>query len=353
MPQRVYLVPTNNRTIAAVTRLVSRSTEQAEEAWKFIRTAVARHQRIAFLSRSFAAGMANNVVPEPGTASFETITVTRPYFATSSSYEDAARVIGEVCTATDENDAFPIFQEETRRVGKGWLGRKIDDRDHGEGTMWMDFRVAVGGLRAMRYCYQQQMNYSTETLRKLTANPEFHMWPVNLNDTLDLPTGKIPAQYGRALGEFTVKLLSLTEPTWCLGKDYWVGRLASYKLNMMDKIKLGKFQDDIVKLGRNPAEALRDASLPGFEYGFDKSCPPNSTGLYLPESSAATLLDIIQTRRALWEQMTRTVTGCKPEETPVLIGAVEEAMVWAKLNGRSFIEVDEIPGRYGGRSPAG
>ncbi len=153
----------------------------------------------------------------------------------------------------------------------------------------------------------------------------------------------------RALAGPHTRAAGLAGPSWWLGRNYWIGRLAGAELAGDDEARLGPLQDLAIEASWNPSHLFEEVSPPGAEAGFSVTCPAYQTGLLFPQESCQTLLASLHAQRGMWTELGRLVAGYAVDEVIGLQQMVEEALEYGAQMEGFLLEGDEIVGEAGTR----
>jgi len=350
MAQRVYLIPIRPELISAFVALVKAPPAHEEEIWKKLEQYSMRQRKLAELSRYYARGLTE--------AKFEAIgrdidyyeyTASRPYLVTGATAEAAVSAVRQLRQARNAAEANTVFEAQVRALADLWSAPAADDAAEGSPeTHWLGLRETVRQLKEMKSCFHARRPFTTQMLKQeLMDGTDLPVMNLDESVTTEIATGEIPRHYGDLLGNTFGRVAGLSEPTWWLGRNYWLGLLAFSNLGMLQKMKYGKVQKAIADHATSPATLFGDIALPKFESGFDLRCPAYSTGLYFGPHKVASLLAALQQSRKDWEELTALVTGYPGELTAGMVRMIEEALMLAASENHGLLEGDELVGSYG------
>jgi hypothetical protein len=158
--------------------------------------------------------------------------------------------------------------------------------------------------------------------------------------------------YGGLCSYTLARVAAYCEPTWWLGRNFWVGLLLTARFGIRGLFGVRRprhVQELIAQHSASPAAVLEEIAVPGFGAGMPELCEGYSTGLYFAPTVITALLASLRSDGDAWATLAREVTGYPPEGTRQLLQMVEEAFVWAESNSVGLIEADEVVGAYGYR----
>jgi len=172
---------------------------------------------------------------------------------------------------------------------------------------------------------------------------------LSLSREVSISLDEIPEEYGALLGATFGRIAGMCEPTWWLGRNYWIGLMCYSRLGILARMRFANLRNSLSCLGDTPAVLFQEARMAGFEDGFDLCCPGYSTGLLFAADRVDALYELFCSRRDRWEQLSVAVTGYGSRDVRNLMRMVEEALLWASREGCGLLEGDELVGGLGYR----
>jgi hypothetical protein len=351
MAQRVYLIPIKQELVLAFNAMLRASPSQEDEIWKRIRKYAMRQMKLASLSHRWARGLSEAKFAAAGRLDeYYECTATRPYFITAKEPGDVAAIVTALRSCRNEQEAAAIFDEQAKAFGNMWSPPEEDRVESSPDEEWQALKRNVQKLKQMNLRFQERRPFTIEVFKTATLEgTDLQVMSMDETEPQEIPWSQIPTHYAQLLGSTLGQVAGLCEPTWWMGRNYWIGLLCFSRLGVVQKLKYGKLQKRILDLSANPAVLFPNTGMLDFEKAFDLTCPAYSTGLLFGGDKMAPLLESLQQSRGEWEQLSAHITGYTPIQVSKLVNRIEEAVLWAKSENCALLEGDELVGGLGYR----
>jgi len=356
MAQRIYLIPIKSELISAFAHLFQVPESEEEPIWQKLESYAQKHQKLSDLSRAYASGLDATKMEKTGKLWEHGLwTAMRPYFITTPSAEETVAVVRRLRNCGNLREANSIFNEQAQRAGGLWARPENATPSPGpHADNWRRMRERVTTLKKMRSCYAGTGTF-TATVPKIMADPDSGMQFMTPGETEKkmLSRTELPAHYGSLLGSTIGTLAGMLEPTWWLGRNYWLAALRDLPVpdDVKGKARMTAFQSTLGNAGRHPSVFLHRIGLPGFQKGLDDAVPTYNIGLFLSADKIEGMLPTFQTYGYEWCLISWGLMGFahSPEIAECLVQNVQEAFLWASSEKCGLVEGDDLVGSYGAR----
>jgi hypothetical protein len=352
MAQRVYLIPIKPELTAAFCTLVRAPAAREDELWERLRRHASRQATLSALSCERARGLDLKKFIQVGRENdFYEYSNSRPYCVTGAAAVDAVKSVKALRACRNAAEAAALLDAEMQALGPLWAPpENVDELHESTAGAWHTLQEEVQRLKQIRACFKAGQPFSIRVLKELEMEGSgLRAFDADESEEREIACAHLPALYGRSLGSALGRLAGLCEPTWWMGRNYWIGLLIHTRLGTLAKVKYSKLCKRIAAAADSPASLFADVALPGYAAGLSLSCDAYATGLYFAPAHIGPLLASLQEQRSDWEALSAQVTGYTPDQVAMIVRMVEEALWWAHDEGCGLIEGDELVGCFGSR----
>ena len=352
------MIPVRPTTVRAYLDMVTAATDaEVDSALSALRADAVRHLRALEASRRFANALDPKAFDAAGRGFDHGLyTACRPYMFTAPQQE-AAGVVSRLVGAPTDEALFSLLEREFepvhafRRSEVGLpISRSPLDLSRYD-SEWNQVRTDLHLARALRQAIRDGRPYAIEAHDRepfgegmVVLSQDTHM------ETIEGET--LAQEYGVVLGSTFGRLAGLSEPTWWLGRNYWLGLLLTEDLGRLASWfsrPQFRFQKSLLTFGTNPARLFLDVGAPGFEKGFPIVCEGYSTGLYFPPEAVRPFRSCLAQFASDAVALGVRASGYEASIVANIHSLVFEALDWAEAEGCGLLEGDELVGAYGER----
>lgn len=352
MVQRIYLIPVRRELVDLFVALVTHLAEACDGLWQRLAVYSAPHRRASNISRRLLRGIDASSCARAGlAATYRLAAETRPYLITEPTLTATVALVDKLLLPSGDDDSVErVLREQLQALSTAYDANREEEVDDAEA--WRAARERLKLVRALRAAARAGQGC------RLPAKPA-EAKPRRRDDVLPddigapqfetLAPAEVPARFGRELLTLFGRVAGLCEPSWYLGRDYWLGSLAIEPLEQAQATRYTAFRDGLL-CGAQPAGAiLAKAGAPGYEKGVPRLCEHQTTGLYWPASAVPDLLSLLGKHRQAWTALGALLTGYTPEALQACERPVAEALSWVKRHDCGLLEVDDLVGQEGFR----
>jgi hypothetical protein len=352
------MIPVRPTTVRAYLDMVLAPTDaEVDSALSALQEGAGNHLRALEASRRFSDALDPKAFDAAGRAFDHGLyTACRPYMVTAPT-QKATGVVSTLVGAANEEALFSALEREFERVN-GFRRREVGlpisrsplDLSRYD-SEWNQVRTDLHLARALRQAIREGRPYAIQAHDREPLGD--NMVVLSQDTHMETIEGEALAQeYGVVLGSTFGRLAGLSEPTWWLGRNYWLGLLLTEDLGRLASwfsLPQFRFQKSLFNFGTSPAHLFVDVGAPGFEKGFPIVCEGYSTGLYFPPEVVRPFRSHLDQYASHAVALGARASGYEPSIVASIHSLVFEALHWAEAEGCGLLEGDELVGAYGER----
>lgn len=351
MSQRVYLFTIAPDLVDAMKRAILADEERFAEELRKLRARAAQHLSAVSESRRCAAMLDRAKFEKAGRLDdYHLYTALRPYVIAdpSSKMNDAVRSVRHA--ATEE----AVSQEFSRQLAplNDFLRDDITGADDGEGyDDWEEIDESLRRLRGMYRAAKGKVPF-VMSVRKTAPFGESMTIVLDETESERFEGRELVETYGFLLGATLGRIAGLAEPSWWMGRNFWLGPMVFHSLGLRDRFvrrRMFLLREKLAAAAGSPASLFDEVSVAGFEEGFPLMCEGYSSGLYFSPQQVASIHEVMLSSQREWIALAAEVSGYEEEITTSLYSVVLEAFAWARAEGFGLMEGDDLVGAYGFR----
>lgn len=356
MAQRVYMIPVRRQVLDSYLALVAETDQGTfDRRFKQVKSNSERHLRTLEIGKRFAKLASDEIPVDRQDTLFNLYTACRPYFITGDLPQDAANRVRELYKHENLDCLFRAYREEGRQLElvPSELWKSIDqgtDIDY-HGEEWDALFDDLNTIRGMALAHKNGATFPVEVYKEVEVAG---MKMLSQDDTETTLVGgdELASHYGNMIGPNFGRIAGLSEPTWWLGRNFWLGLMLVVDLGkfaLVTKRKQKRLQDQLVKHVRNPVGLFDPVAIPGYQASFSNLCEAYGTGLFIPSESIAGLLAELEDQKSAAVDLVIQATGYPPADAIIMLNVLLESLYWAREEGCGLLEGDDLVGAYGYR----
>lgn len=351
MAQRVYLLCIKHDLVDLIAAAVAATSDEA------FRTAIAdlrrrsdNQLRASAVSRRYAARLNRKAFENAGRIDdYYLAESLRPYVITRGSGENVRDTVRSVRYADSEAALEMIFDAEIARVGE--LTDDISSATEEVDDPWTGIVEEISNLREIRRAALAGLPY-TRQVSKLVPFGDDMQVVLDETEPQTLEATELAKTYGFLLGATLGRVAGLCEPSWWMGRNFWLGLMIAQEFSMTERFTQRRARlmcDAMTKLASSPGRLFDAIGIAGYEEGFPLMCEGYSSGLIFGPEAVAAMLELMSTRKHHWVDLGCRASGYEETVVSQIYDVVLEAFDWAATDGCSLMEGDELVGAYGYR----
>lgn len=350
MAQRVYLLPIKLDFLQMLQEYVLSEGPRPDAIWKELEGRGLKQGRLNAASRRVAACIDSEEAARTGRGDDLALAANlRPYFITG---DDSAAAVDAVVDlmAADPDEAEDFLRKEGEKFGELFRAERFRQASEDRSPeSWRLLRQDVDKARSLREAFKRDEAVEVEVPKVVASRGGVQVYQGGKTERKSFKGPELAQLFGAKLGNCLGRLSGLCEPSWWLGRNYWLGAMAFADHDFPEEHPAQTFQDFLMMKVRNPASMLTALYVPGFDAGFDVGCPAYSTGLYFAYDAVLWISQGLEQVASGLEALGEKVTGYSRRELRTLEQSLREAFDWASRSECGLMEGDELVGSLGSR----
>lgn len=351
MAQRVYLLAVKPDLVDLIASAVAAPENELDSALRALRDRAMPHLRASAAGKRLGRALDERAFERAGRIDdFHLYTGLRPYVITSPDSESARIAVSAVRHAADESALDRLFRTEIARVAdltKKGAAHHSDEDD----TIWTVVAKDIRTLRGMRTAALAMVPFIMPVHRR---EPFADGVEIVLDETEPSRIGgqELAETYGFLLGATLGRVAGLCEPSWWMGRNFWLGLMIAEEFGLKDRLlqrRLITLCDEMTKLASSPGHLFDEIGVEGYEGGFPLACEGYSSGLIFGSDAVPAMAEVMRQRKDDWIALGVRASGYAPSIVSQLYDVVYEAFDWAAHECCSLMEGDELVGSVGYR----
>jgi hypothetical protein len=351
MAQRVYLLAVRPDLVEFIASAVAAPEKELDRALHALRERAVPHLRASAAGKRFGRELDENAFERAGRIDdFHLYTGLRPYVITSPDSESARIAVSAARHAEDGSALDRLFRTEIVRVAdltkKGAANHSEEDE-----KIWTILAKDIRTLRALRTAALAKVPFILPVHKR---EPFADGIEIVLEETepARIEGQELAETYGFLLGATLGRVAGLCEPSWWMGRNFWLGLMIAEEFSLKDRLlhrRLITLCDEMTKLASSPGHLFDAIGVEGYEEGFPLGCEGYSSGLIFGSEAVPAMREVMRQRKDDWIALGARASGYAPSIVSQLYDVVYEAFDWAAHEGCSLMEGDELVGSLGYR----
>src|SRR4029077_13316521 len=167
---------------------------------------------------------------------------------------------------------------------------------------WQAVLADVRTLRGMREAARRGHDYVVNMPREEDLGGVTGY--AGATEAVRLQGAALGSQYGGLLGSTLGRLAGVLDPSWWMGRNFWIGLLLAADFGPVARLLQRSgvaVQNAMIAVAQSPALLFASVAVEGFEEGFPIGCDEAyCSGLYFPPAAVTTIRDTMTSRPRDW-----------------------------------------------------
>lgn len=356
MAQRVYMIPVRREVLDAYLGLVAEADQDTlNRLFEQVKSNARRHLRTLEIGKRFSTLASDKIPIDQQDMLFYLYTACRPYFITGDMPQDAANRVRELYNHENTDSLYREYREEGRQLqlvsSELWDTIEQDTNIEYHAQEWDALFYDLNTIRGMAIAHRNGATFPVEVYKEVEV-AGMKMLSQGETETTLVEGDELARHYGNMIGPNFGRIAGLSEPTWWLGRNFWLGLMLAIDLGrfaLVTKRSQKRLQDRLLPYVRNPAGLFDSVAIPGFQASFSNLCAGFGTGLFIPNECISGLLAELENQKSAAVDLAIQATGYPPGDASVMLNVLLESLYWAKDEGCGLLEGDDLVGSYGYR----
>jgi hypothetical protein len=351
MAQRVYLLTIKPDLVDLIVSAIAAPENELDRALRVLRDRAMPHLRASSSGKRLARALDERAFERAGRIDdFHLYTSLRPYVITSPNSESARVAVSTARYAADESVLDGLFRTEISRVADL---TKEGSANHSEqdDEIWTVLAKDIRTLRGMRTAAVAKVPFIVPVHKREPFADGVDMI-LEETERTRIEGHELAETYGFLLGATLGRVAGVCEPSWWMGRNFWLGLMIAEEFGLKDRLlhrRLITISDEMTKLASSPGHLFDQIGVDGYEEGFPVGCEGYSSGLIFGSDAVPAMRELMGQRKDDWIALGARASGYDPSVVSQLYNVVYEAFDWAAHEGCSLMEGDELVGSLGYR----